>query len=214
MSEKRGDLGLNNVRLNTITHDTDISNLESMVLTLDEISDCVKGLRVVNEGILTNRQLAESGFHGDTEDYFRNQGRKTGFMREFGIKNSNDMVDGDDFVVGCVAHSFENDRNVNNWMEHVFLKRFMDRIGELIGINQKLLDVKEMLSEHFFDHSLAVNLIQEGPGGEISFTIIDFKIGSLLGVCFVGTKGVHSRMELCERIGLALEQKMVTSLLA
>ena len=204
---------LNNIRLNSITHDTDISKLESMVLNLDEISNFVPGLRMVNEGILTNRQLAESGFHGDTEDYFSNQGRKTGFMREFGINSRDKMYDGDDFVVGCVAHSFDNDRNVNDWMEKVFLKRFIDRIGELIGINQKLVDVKEMLSEHFFDHSLAVNLIEEGPEGEVSFTIIDFKIGTLLGVCFVGTKGTYSRIELCEQIGLALEQKMVTSLL-
>jgi len=196
-----------------MTYDTDISKLESMVLDLEEISIYLSGLRVVNEGILTNRQLAESGFHGDTESYFLNQGRKTGFMREFGIRNLEKMSDGDDFVIGCVAHSFEDDRSVNDWMEQVFLKRFVDRIGELIGVNQKLLDVKEILSEHFFDHSLAVHLIEEGPEGEVSFTIIDFKIGTLLGVCFVGTKGRHSRMELCEQIGLALEQKMVTYLL-
>ena len=51
--------------------------------------------------------------------------------------------------------------------------------------------------------------VQGGPTGLISSTVIDFRVGRILGVAFVGTVGDHERMDLATEVGLALEKRIV-----
>jgi hypothetical protein len=199
---------LTNIRLNSLTYMIENEDLEQMVLRADEVPDEFKEFNIINEGMLDNEELAESGFPGDSEEYFKNYGRINGYMREFGSRELVNIKENEKFIMGCVVHLFDHERDVNKWMEEVFLKRFMDRTGELIGVNQKLISVTEVLSDEFYDHSLAVDLVQSSPSGDVLFTIVDFKIGRLLGVCFIGTKGTQSQIGLCEQLGLVFEQKI------
>ena len=45
-----------------------------------------------------------------------------------------------------------------------------------------------------------------GPAGLLSSTVIDFRVGRLLGVAFVGSIGEHDRSELATEMALALEK--------
>jgi len=43
--------------------------------------------------------------------------------------------------------------------------------------------------------------------------VIDFQVGRILGVAYVGTVGDHPRLEQATALGLALEQRTVCVLL-
>jgi hypothetical protein len=45
--------------------------------------------------------------------------------------------------------------------------------------------------------------------GPISSTVVDFRLGRLLGVVYVATFGNYERQEVVERLGHALERKIV-----
>ena len=47
----------------------------------------------------------------------------------------------------------------------------------------------------------------------ISSTVVDFRLGRLLGVAFVGTVGEHERSDLAMKIGQSLEKRMVAVVL-
>ena len=65
----------------------------------------------------------------------------------------------------------------------------------------------------FFDESVALHVLQGGPTGLISSTVVDFRLGRLLGVAFIGTIGDHQRPELTMQIGQALEKRMAAVVL-
>ena len=54
-----------------------------------------------------------------------------------------------------------------------------------------------------------LRVLQGGPAGLLSSTVIDFRVGRLLGVAFVGVIGEHERTELATELALALEKRMV-----
>ena len=54
-----------------------------------------------------------------------------------------------------------------------------------------------------------MKVLQGGPTGLISSTVVDFRVGRILGVAFLGTVGDHQRLELATELGLALENRIV-----
>jgi hypothetical protein len=56
-------------------------------------------------------------------------------------------------------------------------------------------------------------VLQGGPSGLISSTVVDFRLGRLLGVAFIGTIGDHTRLELTMEVGQALERRMASVVL-
>ena len=46
--------------------------------------------------------------------------------------------------------------------------------------------------------------------GLMSSTVIDFRVGRILGVAFIGTVGDHQRLDLATQLGLAFEQRIVS----
>ena len=61
----------------------------------------------------------------------------------------------------------------------------------------------------FFDDAVALKVLQGGASGLISSTVIDFRVGRILGVACVGTVGDHQRTELATELALALEKRIV-----
>ena len=192
-----------------ITQDT----LEEMILDKTDFPGDFQGHQVVREGELDNEQLASNGFPGNTAERFRSAGRVTGQMRELGPTSTMGMTDGFDFMVASVVHLFDTPESVSGWMHEIFLKDFEDHVGDSVGEGHQLVATDRVETSGFFDEAVALRVLQGGPTGLISSTVVDFRLGRLLGVAFVGTIGDHRRPELTMQVGQALERRMASVVL-
>jgi len=187
--------------------------LEDMVLEKSEFPDDFQSHQVVRDGELDNEHLARNGFAGSSADRFQQAGRVTGQMRELGPTSSMSMSDGFDFMAASVVHLFDTPDSVSSWMRDIFLKDFEDHVGDSVGQGHQLVAATRLETSGFFDESVALRVLQGGPTGLISSTVVDFRLGRLLGVAFVGTIGDHERPELAMQIGQALERRMASVVL-
>ena len=185
------------------------NSLEFMVLEKSELPAEFSGFQVIREGPLDNESMAQQGFAGNTPERFRAAGRVTGYMRELGQTASMVAGDGFNFLAATVAHLFDNPESVSGWMHDVFLKDFEDKVGESVGEDHQLVSTQRLEPQSFFDEAVALKVLQGGPSGLISSTVVDFRVGRILGVAFVGTVGDHERLELATEMGLALEKRIV-----
>ncbi len=192
-----------------VTEDT----LPDMVLEKIGFPGDFQGHQVVREGELDNERLASNGFAGSTAQRFREAGRVTGNMRELGPTADMAMTDGVDFMAASVVHLFDSPELVSSWMHEIFLKDFEDNVGESVGQGHQLVSATRLETSGFFDESVALRVLQGGPTGLISSTVVDFRLGRLLGVAFVGTIGDHVRPDLTMQIGQALEKRIASVVL-
>ena len=195
--------------LDGATYSITDSDLEFMVLEKGELPEHFQGHRVVREGLLDNQAMAEYGFANSSADRFRQAGRVTGFMKEFGPSPSMGAPDGFNFLAATVAHLFDTPSSVIGWVHDIFLKDFEENVGESIGEGHQLISVNRLQPASFFDEAVALKVFQGGPSGLVSSTVIDFRVGRILGVAYVGTVGYHERLDLATELGLALEKRIV-----
>ncbi len=187
--------------------------LEEMVLDKNEFPPDFQGHQVVRDGELDNERLAQNGFPGSSAERFQQAGRVTGQMRELGPTSDMAMPDGFDFMAASVVHLFDTPDSVSHWMNEIFLKDFEGNVGDSIGQGHQLVAANRLETNGFFDESVALRVLQGGPSGLISSTVVDFRLGRLLGVAFVVTVGDHSRPDLTMQIGQALERRMASVVL-
>ena len=184
-------------------------DLEYMVLDKGDLPTEFQGYQQVRAGVLDNENMAAHGFSGSTAARFREAGRITGFMREFGPTSDMNVFDGFNFVGSSVAHLFDSPDSVSGWMHDIFLKDFESNVGESVGEGHQLISVERLDPAGFFDEAVALKAVQGGPQGVVSSTVIDFRVGRILGVAFVGTVGNHDRLEQAGQLALALERRIV-----
>lgn len=184
-------------------------DLEYMVLDGNDLPDEFQGYQQIRVGVLDNDNMAAHGFAGSTAARFRQAGRLTGYMREFGPTSDMNVFDGFNFVGSTVAHLFDNTESVSGWMHEVFLKDFESNVGESVGEGHQLISADRLEVSGFFDEAVALKAVQGGPQGVVSSTVIDFRVGRILGVAFVGTVGNHDRLDLTGQLALALEKRIV-----
>ena len=156
-------------------------DLEFMVLEKRELPPEFRGHQVIREGPLDNETMAEQGFADNTPERFRQAGRVTGYMREFGATSSMAVEDGVNVVAATVAHLFDNPESVRHWMHDIFLKDFEENVGEGLGEGQQLVSVKRLEPSGLFDEAVALQVLQGGGPGLFSSTVVDFRVGRLLG---------------------------------
>ena len=182
-------------------------SLQYMVLENSDMPEEFQGFQVVREGPLDNETMAQHGFQGNTSERFRTLGRVTGFMRELG--ETSNARDGFNFLGATVAHLFDNPKTVTDWMHEVFIKDFEANIGESVGEDQQLISTKRLETSGFFDEAVALKVLQGGTAGLVSSTVLDFRVGRILGVAFVGTVGDHERLDLATQLAQSLERQIV-----
>ena len=182
-------------------------SLQYMVLENSDMPEEFQGFQVVREGPLDNETMAQHGFQGNTSERFRTLGRVTGFMRELG--ETSNAGDGFNFLGATVAHLFDNPKTVTDWMHEVFIKDFEANIGESVGEDQQLISTKRLETSGFFDEAVALKVLQGGTAGLVSSTVLDFRVGRILGVAFVGTVGDHERLDLATQLAQSLERQIV-----
>lgn len=183
--------------------------LDGMVLDKLEFPEQFQRHQVIREGSLDNETLAENGFDGSTAEGFRLAGRVAGVMRELGPTSNMGMGDGFNFMAASVVHLFDTPDSVHGWMHDIFLKDFEDRVGEGVGQRHQLVSATRLDPQGFFDEAVGLKVLQGGSDGLMSSTVIDFRVGRLLGVVFIGTIGDHDRMDQVVSLGQTLEKRMV-----
>ncbi len=195
--------------LSQATYRISESDLEFMVLDKGDIPSAFSGYQVVREGVLDNEMMAEHGFSGSTPERFKKAGRINGFMREFGPTADMGVFDGFNFVGATVTHLFDEPGSVTNWMHDVFIKDFESNLGESVGNEQQLISLEHLDPNGLFDEAVSLKVLQGGATGLVSSTVIDFRVGRILGVAFVGAVGDHLRLEQATELALALERRIV-----
>ncbi len=184
-------------------------DLPNMVLLEQDLPPPYQGFSAVREGELDNSALAEPVFSGATERRFQDAGRIAGFLREFVSPSAQLDMDGADLIVGSVAHLFGTPENVSRWMRDIFLKDFSENVGATLDNGQTLVEVDEVSPIGFFDDAVALKAVHDSSGRIISSTVIDFRVGRILGVAFVATVGNHLRLEEATTLGIAMEKLIV-----
>ena len=188
-------------------------DLPNMVLVEDDLAPPFDGFSAVREGDLDNRTLAEHGFSGATETRFQDAGRIAGFVREFVSPTARLDMDGADLIVGSVAHIFATPDNVSHWMRDIFLKDFSENVGAVLENGQRMIEVEELAPQGFFDDAVALKTVHDSSGQIISSTVIDFRVGRILGVIYVATVGDHLRLEEATTLAIAMEKLIVAAAL-
>jgi len=187
--------------------------LDLMVLEKTGFPETFQGHQVIREGVLDNETLAENGFDGTTAERFSQAGRVTGVMRELGPTSNMAMSDGFDFMAASVVHLFDSPDSVHGWMHEIFLKDFEDRVGESVGQGHQLVSATRLEPTGFFDEAVGLRVLQGGVDGLISSTVVDFRVGRLLGVVFIGVVGDHDRLDQVVQLGQILEKRIVSVVL-
>ena len=185
-------------------------DLQYMVLDKQDLPQSFAGYEVARESGLDNDMMARHGFPGSTAERFRQAGRIDGYMREFSVSASAAAGEGDGFMAATVAHLFDTSESVYSWMHDVFLKEFQDNIGKNIGMSQQLVAAEPLKPEGFFDESVALKAVHDDDGKIITVTIVDFRVGRILGVAFVGVIGYSDRLDMATELGIALEKRIVS----
>ncbi len=189
------------------------SDLPNMVLLEEDLAPPYDGFSAVREGELDNRELAEHGFSGATERRFQEAGRIAGYVREFVSPTAQLGMDGADLIVGSVGHLFSTPEDVSHWMREIFLKDFTENIGAVLENGQKMIEVEELEPRGFFDDAVALKAVHDSSGQIISSTVVDFRVGRILGVTYVATVGNHLRLEEATALGIAMEKLIVSAAL-
>lgn len=186
-------------------------DLARMVLDRAELPPPLRDFLPVRGGVLDNDTMAQQGFPGSSAERFRTVGRLTGYLQEFAAPapEGDKLPNGYDIAAATVVHLFEDPQGVSRWIEEVFLKDFHANVDQDLQPEQRLLMVQRVEFQGFADEVAGLRVLQSSPIGPISSTVIDFRIGRVLGVAYVATFGNYERRELVERLGRELERKIV-----
>jgi hypothetical protein len=197
--------------LNRATRSITETDLPRMVLDLRELSAEFQGFHPTHDGILDNVTMAEQGFSGSSAGHFAAIGRLTGYVQEFSapLPRGEAIALGQDLAVATVAHLFEDPLGVSRWMHEIFLGQFEANVGQEIHTGQHLLMVERLLFGGFSDEAVGLRVLQSGPQGPVSSTVVDFRVGRLLGVVYIAAFGNCERRAIVERLGHLLERKIV-----
>ena len=197
--------------LHRATYTITEADLPRMVLGQHELPSVFRDFLPARTGVLDNDTMAQQGFPGSSAERFRAVGRLTGYLQEFTapVPEGEDMPPGYDIAVATVVHLFEDAQGVSRWIEDIFLGEFAAHVDQELQPGQRLLMVQRLAFQGFADEVAGIRGLQSSPMGPISSTVVDFRLGRLLGVAYVATFGNYERQEIVERLGHALERKIV-----
>ena len=189
------------------------SDLPRLALPIQSLPDRYKSYTQVREEDLDNTKMAVHGFPGATEERFVEIGRVNGFVREFWSPSVDQNVDGADVLVGSVAHLFNTPEGVHDWIHDVFLSDFFNNIGADAGEDQILVAADQFAPEGFFDEAVGLRASYNRHGHAITATIVDFRVGRILGVAYVATTGDYARIDEVTELGITMEESIVSVVL-
>lgn len=200
--------------LSRATHGVSEDSLARMVVARESLPVGLQAFQPVREGVLDNATMAQMSFPGNTAEGLRQLGRITGYMREFVAPLGTILAgEGTDMVAATVVHLFDDEEAVSRWMSEVFVREFEENVGKALAPGPELVAVERLGVGGFHDEAVGIRALQRGPQGLFSSTVVDFRVGRLLGVAFLVTMGDVERKALAERLAGELERQMVRAVL-
>ena len=191
-----------------------VDDLPDMMPDRDDLPHGFHDFEITKDGPLDNDEFAEGSFPGNTAESFDELGRISGYVREF--VRPPEIVpfeDGTDFVVSAAVHLFDEADSVSAWITDVFVGQFERHVGLTLPHEHRIAGVERLAPQGFYDESAALRVLYDVGGEQVSSTIVDFRIGRLLGVAFVLTLGDTARLPLTQQAASTLERKMVGRIL-
>jgi len=187
------------------------SHLPRMVLEQRDLPVALRNFLPMRDNLLDNETMAQQGFPGSTAERFRDLGRITGYLGEFAapVPEGEEIPVGYDLLAATVVHLFEDPEGVSRWIDEIFVGEFCARVDQELHPGQRLLTVERLPTRGFTDQAVGLRVLQSSEPGPVSSTIIDFRVGRLLGVAYVATLGNCERLALVEQLAHTLERRFV-----
>ena len=111
--------------------------------------------------------------------------------------------------MATVVHLFRDGESVSNWMLEVFQKEFEASVGDEVAPGYTVESAKPFAPNGLASETIGMEVMQRGPAGGASSTVIDFRVGRLLGVAYTITAGERGEKAAIEEVAATLERKMV-----
>lgn len=186
-------------------------DLPRMVLEHRDLPNELQHFIPYHQEFLNNEKMAAEGLPGSSAERFRDIGRLTGYVLDFRapIPEERTIPPGYDVAVATVVHLFVDPQSVTRWIEEVFLHDFESNIDTEIHPNQHLLLAQRLSFTGFADEVAGLRVLQSTENGPVSSTVVDLRVGRVLGVAYIATLGNYNRQELVQELGLTLERKIV-----
>jgi hypothetical protein len=186
-------------------------DLPRMVLEHRDLPKELQHFIPYHQEFLNNEKMAAEGLPGSSAERFRDIGRLTGYVLDFRapIPEERTIPPGYDVAVATVVHLFVDPQSVTRWIEEVFLHDFESNIDQEIHPNQHLLLAQRLSFTGFADEVAGLRVLQSTENGPVSSTVVDLRVGRVLGVAYIATLGNYNRQELVQELGLTLERKIV-----
>lgn len=188
------------------------NELEYMVLNASQLPAEFAGFQVLRETDLDNETMAKHGLGDKTADDLAKLGRITGYVREFVVPQGGATLEEEPaeiVMAATVIHLFENEDAVKRWIDESFVRDFRNSVGKESNDGQMVQGVEILEVDGFHDYAASLLVVHEMPDAILASTIIDFRMGNLLGVAYVVAKRDVTLSALAKELALALEQQMV-----
>jgi hypothetical protein len=193
-------------------HSVLANELQYMVLDASQLPDELAGFDVLREADLDNETMAKHGFGEKTADDLAKLGRITGYVREFVVPQGAATLEEEPaeiIMAATVIHLFESEDAVKRWIDESFVRDFRNNVGKETNEGQTLQGVEILEVDGLHDYAASLLVLHEMPDAILASTIIDFRMGNLLGVAYVVAKRDVTLSALAKQLAVSLEQQMV-----
>ncbi len=187
--------------------------LQWMVLDRAQLPAECSSFELLREERLDNEAMAKHSGGRHTAASLTELGRVSGYARAFAVPQGAPTLKEEPaevLEVATVVHLFEQPKDVDRWIDDVFVGGFRDRVGAEEPDGARLMGVETLKVGGFHERSAALLVVHEAPESTVlASTIVDFRLGRLLGVAYVVAKRDHEYLELATELGAELERQMV-----
>lgn len=183
-----------------------------MVLNKSQLPAELSGFEDLREVELDNEAMAKHGFGDRTAADLRKLGRVTGYVREFVVPQGASTLGEEPaeiMMAATVVHLFDHDEAVKRWIDESFVRDFRNHVGKETESGQMLQGVEILQIDGMNDHAASLLVLHELPDAILASTIVDFRVGNLLGVAYVVAKRDVTLLDLAKQLALELEKQMV-----
>jgi hypothetical protein len=188
------------------------TDVAAMPLNKHQLPSAFAAFDLLREIELTNATLAGHLVQSHTEASLQDLGRISGFVREFAIPAGAATLaeePSDILMCGTVAHNFDRPESVSRWIDETFVRDLRNSVGVEQANGHTVAGVEILNVSGFHGQAAGLLVLHEVPNGTLASTVVDFQIGSLLGVSYVTAKRDMALTVEATEIALSLEQQMV-----